>query len=205
MVVSAAMSDRTIEFFFDIGSPYSYLASTQVAPLSERTGAPVRWRPFLLGGVFKASGNTMPASVQPKARWMLGDLQRWARHYDVPFKMSSRFPLNTLMTQRALVASGRIGGESAVDPFACALYEAYWVQDRNVADPTVIAEIAGAVGLDPDAVLAGAAEQESKDRLRADTDEAVKRGAFGAPTFFVGDTMFWGNARLMLIEAMLSS
>ncbi len=199
------MSDTpTIEFFFDIGSPYSYLAATQAADLSRRTGAPVRWRPFLLGGVFKASGNRMPASVQSKARWMLGDLTRWATHYGVPFRMSSRFPLNTLMTQRALVAAGRLSGEEATAAFAMALFKAYWVDDLNVADPDVIAQIAGGVGLNGAAVVAGAGEQESKDQLRADTDDAVARGAFGAPTFFVGDSMFWGNDRIMLIEAMLS-
>ncbi len=197
------MGERSIEFFFDIGSPYSYLAATQCTPLEKSTGVPVRWRPFLLGGVFRASGNEMPARVESKAAWMLKDLDRWARFYGVDFEMSSRFPLNTLMTQRALVAAGRIAGESAIATFAMPLFRAYWVDDRNVANPDEIAAIATDAGLDPDAILAGAAEQESKDQLRGDTDEAVKRGAFGAPTFFVGDQMFWGNDRIPMIEALL--
>lgn len=195
---------ETIEFFYDIGSPYSYLAATRLEGLIGRTGAAVRWRPFLLGGVFKASGNRMPASVQSKARWMLGDLTRWAKHYGVEFQMSSRFPLSTLLTQRSLAAAGLEHGEGAVQPLSMALFRAYWVDDLDVSDPGVITRLADGVDLNGAAVVARATEQESKDKLRADTDEAVARGAFGAPTFFVGDDMFWGNDRIMLLEVRLA-
>src|SRR3954465_11461323 len=98
------MTDRAIELFFDIGSSYSYLAATQMAAVSERTGVPVRWRPFLLGAVFKATGNDLPIRVPAKARWMLTDMERWSAHYGIPFKVPSRFPMVTLRTQRFLTA-----------------------------------------------------------------------------------------------------
>jgi 2-hydroxychromene-2-carboxylate isomerase len=198
------MTKPCIEFFFDIGSPYSYLAATVINDVGERTGTPVRWCPFLLGGVFKASGNTMPGAVQSKGRWMLADLERWAVHYGVPFQMSRHFPLNTLRTQRALVATKLLLGEEAVAPFAQALFEAYWVQDQDVSKESVIGGIAEGIGYDGSAILTGTFEQRTKDALREMTDNAVGRGAFGAPTFFVGEAMFWGNDRLMLLEAMLS-
>jgi 2-hydroxychromene-2-carboxylate isomerase len=194
---------RDVEFFFDIGSPYSYLAATQLKALGERTRARVRWRPFLLGGVFKAAGNTMPAQVPAKASYMLRDLDRWAESYGVPFRMPSQFPVNTLTCQRALVAAGRLAGEEVISPFALGLYHAYWVADRDVSDPQVIRDVAQSVGLDGDAVVAATTDAAVKDALRAATEEAVARGAFGAPTFFVGEELFWGNDRLLHVEGLL--
>lgn len=198
------MSDsRSIEFFFDVGSPYSYLAATQLDGLAERTGVPVVWRPFLLGGVFKASGNEMPARVPAKARYMLADLERWARHYEVPFRFSPHFPLNTLKTQRALTAVAAADA-GAVRAFALALFRALWVDGRDVSADDVVLSVAHGCDADGDRVLAATSDPSIKDRLRAETDEAVARGAFGAPTFFVGPTMYWGNDRLMLLERDLT-
>lgn len=196
---------RTIEFFYDIGSPYSYLAATQMDALAERTGAHVHWRPFLLGGVFKASGNEAPARVASKAVWMLGDLQRWASLYGVPFRMASRFPLNTLLTQRALIAADRVLGHAAQKKLAIALFRAYWVEDRDVSAREVVLQIAAEQGLDRAALDAALDAQETKDGLRHVTEESVQRGAFGAPALFVGETLFWGNDRLVLLEAMLKA
>lgn len=197
------MSDRpVIEFFFDVGSPYSYLAATQIDRVGEGAGAEVRWRPFLLGGVFKDSGNDMPARVAAKARWMLRDLSLWADAYDVPFRFPSRFPLNTLHAQRALAAATHRWPD-ALRPFALALFRAYWCEDRDISQPDEIGTAARAAGLDAEVVLASTREQEVKDLLRRWTGEAVERGAFGAPTFFVGDEMYWGNDRLELMARNL--
>lgn len=195
---------RTVEFFYDIGSPYSYLAATQMDALSARTQATIHWRPFLLGGVFKSSGNEAPARVANKAMWMLGDLQQWASLYGVPFRMASRFPLNTLLTQRALVAADRVLGHAAQRQLAKALYKAYWVEDRDVSAREVILGIAAEQLLDKDALDAAIDAPETKDGLRRVTEESVQRGAFGAPAFFVGEALFWGNDRLVLLEAMLT-
>ena len=195
---------RTLEFFFDIGSPYSYLAAAQVGAVAERTRTTVSWRPFLLGGVFKASGNEMPARIAAKARWMLDDLRGWARLYGVPFQMASRFPLNTLRTQRALCAAALLSGEDAVPAYALALFRAYWVDDRDISADPELAALANAAGLDGAAIVAAIDAQATKDMLRAHTEDAVARGAFGAPTFFYGDAMFWGHDRLPLIEAAIA-
>ena len=189
-----------IEFFFDIGSSYSYLASTQMDGVAQRTGVPVRWRPFLLGAVFKATGNDLPIKLPAKARWMVSDMKLWADHYNVPVRIPSRFPIVTLRAQRALCAAERLHGEGSLPKFAQALFRAYWAEDQDPTTDEVIAAAARAAGLDPTPIIAGIETQETKDLLRATTEEAVKRGAFGAPSMFVGETLFWGNDRLALLE-----
>ncbi|HEY5921242.1 MAG TPA: 2-hydroxychromene-2-carboxylate isomerase [Kofleriaceae bacterium] len=195
------MADREIEFFFDIGSSYSYLASTQMAGITERTGVPVRWRPFLLGAVFKATGNDMPAKLPAKAKWMLHDMTLWAHHYAIPFRMPTKFPLITLRTQRALAAAERLVGPRAIPEFAGFLFRAYWCDSQDITTDEVISAAATAAQLDAAAILAAIDAQETKDQLRATTDEAVKRGAFGAPALFVGEALFWGNDRIPLLES----
>jgi 2-hydroxychromene-2-carboxylate isomerase len=192
-----------IEFFFDIGSSYSYLAATQMDGVSQRTGVPARWRPFLLGAVFKATGNDLPIKLPAKARWMVSDMKLWGDHYGIPVRIPSRFPIVTLRAQRALCSAERIHGSDAIPKFAQALFRAYWADDKDPTTDDVIGAAATSAGLDPAPILAGIEAQETKDLLRATTEEAVKRGAFGAPSMFVGDTLFWGNDRLPLLEQFL--
>lgn len=190
---------QTIEFFFDIGSPYSYLAATQMPRIAQDDEVRVDWKPFLLGGVFKAVGNRPPAALDKKRAWMLQDLNQWAEHYGVPFRMSSHFPINSIAPQRALVAA-RMVDPDLVPDFALALYADYWAHDVDVSKPAAISAAADRAGFDTDTILEMTQQQEVKDRLRELSDEAVARGAFGAPTFFVGDRMFWGNDRLLFVE-----
>ena len=192
-----------IEFFFDIGSTYSYLAATQIRGLEERTGRTVRWRPFLLGGVFKATGNAPPVSVAARAGWLLRDAARWAEEYGVPLTMPSRFPLVTLPTERALVVC-ELEAPEKLPAFALALFPAYWAEDRDPTSRDEIATLARGVGLDADRILAGMDTPAVKDHLRKSTEEAVERGAFGAPTFFVDGEMFFGNDRIAQIERLLA-
>jgi len=199
------MGERLIEFFFDVGSAYSYLAATQMAGVSARTRTPVRWRPFLLGAVFKATGNDLPARIPAKARWMLHDITLWSHRYDVPFRLPSRFPIVTLRPQRALAAAERLVGPQAVPAFALAIFRAYWVEDQDITSDPSIAQCASDAGLDAAAIMAGIDAPETKDLLRATTDEAIRRGAFGAPAMFVGDVLFWGNDRIPLLESHLGS
>jgi 2-hydroxychromene-2-carboxylate isomerase len=194
----------TLEFFFDISSPYSYLAATQIDEMVQRTGADVAWKPFLLGGVFKMTGNEMPAAVRPKASYMLEDLHRWADYYDVPFVMNSHFPVNSLYAQRALLAAQE-RDPGSLPPLARALFNASWTQNRDVSQTDEIATIAEAAGLDGEAILADIQEDRIKEKLKSLTSEAVDRGAFGAPTFFVGEQMFWGNDRLHFVEEALEA
>ncbi len=194
------MSTPTIEFFWDAASPYTYLAATQIEALASRTGARLEWKPFLLGKVFEATGNRMPASVPAKGKYLFGDVQLWARYYNVPFTFPKVFPINSLLPQR--VACAAIGAGRGED-YAKAVMSAYWGEGRDISQPAEIEKICAALELDSAALLAQAAEPTAKGLLRANTEEAGRRGAFGAPTFFIGEQMFWGNDRLPLMEASL--
>jgi 2-hydroxychromene-2-carboxylate isomerase len=191
---------KTLDFYFDLSSPYSYLAATQVPQLAARTGARVNYKPFPLFAVFKATGNEMPARVPAKAAYMLKDLERWAHHYGVPFRFSSHFPANTLKAMRLVVVGEQQGKAHEV---VLSTFFAMWAEDQNLEDPAVLLEVARAAGLDPEAALAAIETQEVKDRVRANSEEAIARGVFGAPAFFVGDELFWGNDRLQFVEAAL--
>src|SRR5262249_6453024 len=132
-----------------------------------------------------------------KGRYMLHDLVRWARHYDVPFKMSTRFPQNSLRAMRACTYAAEQGRSREL---ALALFRAYWVDDVDITSDQTIGETARQAGLDPAATIAACDNPQVKQALKDVTDEATTRGAFGAPTFFVGDDMFWGNDRLHFVE-----
>jgi 2-hydroxychromene-2-carboxylate isomerase len=194
------MEQRSIEFFWDAASPYTYLAATQIESLAARAGATVAWRPFLLGKVFEATGNRMPAAVPAKGKHLFRDVQRWAQHYGVPVGFPKVFPVNSVLALRAGLAASAQGKGAE---FAKAVMRAYWGDGNDIGQPEVVSAVAASVGLDGPALLLQAQEQPVKDQLRANTEEAVKRGAFGAPTFFVGEQMFWGNDRLVLLEEFL--
>lgn len=191
---------KTIEFYFDLSSPYSYFAATQLPALAERTGAQIAWKPMVLFAVFKATGNDMPARVAAKAKYMLADLERWIAHYKVDFKMSSRFPQNTIQAER-LVLAGEDQGRAAETALRC--FRGMWVDDLDMNDPAVLRRLAEESGLDADRAMAALETPEIKNRLRENTDQAIARGVFGAPAIFVGDEHFWGNDRLHFVEDAL--
>jgi 2-hydroxychromene-2-carboxylate isomerase len=190
---------KTVTFYFDIVSSYSYLAQTQLDALTRKTGATIEWKPFLLGGVFKATGNTSPVTLPAKAPYLLLDASRWAKHYGVPFHLPQHFPFNSIKILRAIIAAGEQGSA-----LAKAAFKAVWADGRDLTDDAELRRLATSVGLDADRVLQAIDTPEVKDRLRANTEEAVARGAFGAPSFFVGDELFFGNDRFQFIEAALS-
>ncbi|SLN77718.1 2-hydroxychromene-2-carboxylate isomerase [Oceanibacterium hippocampi] len=184
---------KTIEFYYDVGSPAAYLAWTQIRRLAEETGATVDFRPMLLGGVFKAVGNTSPADIPAKGRYFFRDMKRYASRYGVPFRFNPHFPINTLNLMRGAILAGK-RGES--DAYLDAVYPAIWRDEKNMNDPAVIGEVLTAAGLDAKAYFEGIADPEIKGGLIACTEKAVERGIFGAPTFFIGDEMFFGQDRL---------
>lgn len=193
-----------IELFFDIVSPYSYLAATQIEALAARHGAEVDWKPFFLSGVMKATGNVPPATLPARGKYLFADLKRWTKRYDVPFRFPSTFPGKTITAQRMLTAQ-RLADPSAVPTLALAFYRAHWGEGGDIASPERLVELANGVGLDGAALLAAAATPDVKSELEKLTADAVARGAFGAPTLFVGREMFFGNDRLGLLEDLLES
>jgi 2-hydroxychromene-2-carboxylate isomerase len=198
------MSTRTVEFFFDFGSPASYLAWTQLPELCAATDAMLIYRPMLLGGVFQATGNASPVTVPAKGKYMLLDLQRFADRYGVPLRFSPHFPINTLVLMRgALGVQMRDPGR--FEGYVSAMFRAMWVEGRNMGDPAIVAESLTRAGFDPESLFGLTADPAVKDALKASTGEAVRRGAFGAPTMFVGDQMFFGQDRLDFLRACLAA
>jgi 2-hydroxychromene-2-carboxylate isomerase len=191
---------RTLEFYFDYGSPYSYLADTQVEAIAQRAGAALERKPMLLGGVFKATGNHSPAELPAKSKWSAFDMPMWAHHYGVPFKPNPHFPVNTLALMRGAAAAQLDG---LFDRYHPAMFKAMWVDGRNLNDIKEVAAVLTEAGLYARTFGQRIQDQDVKDRLKATSDEAVARGVFGAPTLFVDDMMFFGNDRLPFVELAL--
>jgi 2-hydroxychromene-2-carboxylate isomerase len=190
-----------IEVFWDVSSPYTYLAHTQLPALAERTGATLRYRPMLLGGVFKATGNAMPAATPGKGPYMMRDLARWRARYGVPFRLPVEevpFPLVAILPMRVATVFDVEGrGFEGAD----ALMRGYWSDGHDLSDRAQLGAVITTTGEDAERVLAKAESPEIKTQLRRVTEEAVERGVFGAPTMFVAGEMFWGNDRLDFVEA----
>jgi len=193
------MNDNTIEFFFDFGSPTSYLAHTQLPRIARETGATLRHRPLLLGGVFKSSGNASPVAVPAKGRWMQQDIARWARRWGVPFAFNPHFPVNTLTLMR-IAAGLQLRQPADFLRYADAVIAALWVAPRKLDDPAELTEVLQQAGFDAAALLALAADAQVKAALLAATEEAVARGVFGTPSCFVGGEMHFGQDRLDFVR-----
>jgi 2-hydroxychromene-2-carboxylate isomerase len=194
---------KTVEFYFDLGSPASYLAWTQLPTLCARNGATLVYRPMLLGGVFQATGNASPAMVPAKGRYMFTDLGRYARRYGVPFGMPPGFPVNTLTLMRGVIGM-QLRSPGQFDALVGALFRGLWEQKRNLSDAATLDETLSQAGFDPTAFHALAADGEVKAELKRVTEEAVARGVFGAPTVFVEGEMFFGQDRLDFVEEALA-
>lgn len=187
-----------LEFFYDFTSPYSYLASTRVEDLARRTGAALRWRPFLLGGVFKATGNRAPIEVPAKGRNMFRDLERWSLRLGIPYRWPPAFPVPSILALRAALAADE---EGRIVPFTHAVFRAVWAEGREIGTPEQLAPVLEAAGLDGARLVAAAPGK--KEALMRQTQEAVDRGSCGAPTFFVGRELFIGNDRMDFVEEEL--
>ncbi len=194
---------KQVEFFFDFGSPAAYLAYTQLPKIAANAGATIVWRPMLLGGVFKATGNATPLQVPAKGAWMMGDLARWAARYGVPFKMPTPFPINTLNLMRGAVGM-QWRQPAGFAAYVDAIYAAMFGQGLAMGDPAVVQGVLEHAGFAAAEIEALAAEPEIKQRLIANTDEAVARGVFGAPTLFVGSEMHFGQDRLDFVAVALA-
>jgi len=193
---------RQFDFYFDFGSLASYLAHTQLANICSSTGAAVKLMPMLLGGVFQATGNASPMSVPAKGRYLFTDMKRFADGYGVPLEMNPHFPINTITLMRGATAL-QMRADPGLPNYMDAIFQAIWVDGLDMSDPSVVGQVLTRAGLDPAALVGMANEQATKDQLKAVTMRAVERGVFGAPTFFVGDQMFWGQDRMEQVKAAL--
>lgn len=193
---------KTVDFYFDFGSPAAYLAWTQLPDMCKAAGAKLVYKPILLGGVFQATGNRAPITVPTKGSYLFTDLGRFAKRYGVPMVMNPHFPINTLTLMRGAVGL-QLREPQRFDIYTRAMFNAIWVALQNLNDPAVTAAVLQDAGFDPAAFMALVSDPEVKEALKAATQAAVDRQIFGAPTMFVGDQMFWGQDRLDFVKEAL--
>lgn len=189
------MAARVLDFWFEFASTYSYPAAMRIAPLADAAGVTLRWRPFLLGPIFKQNGwDNSPFNLYPaKGRYMWRDLERICAGLNLPFKRPAVFPQNTIAAARVgLIALAQGWGEE----FIRAIYTAEFGEGRDIGAPGAIAEVLANLGKDAAAVLAQAQTDDIKNALRAQVAEAGRLGIFGAPSFVTAGELFWGNDRL---------
>lgn len=191
---------KTIDFYYDFISPASYFAFMRLGELCERTGARINYRPMLLGGVLKAVGNTSPITVPAKWEWIKRDFQRCAEHYSIPYQLNPHFIFSTVNAMRGAFWALEAG---CIEQYNRAMFMAAWADGRDFSSREVLAELLTDAGLNAAEVLEAIAQPAMKVALFAATDAAVERGVFGAPTFFVGDEMFFGQDRMEFVARAL--
>ena len=202
------MAQPRIEMFYDVSSPWTYLAFHNIQPMAERLGESIQWRPILVGGVFNAVNPSVYAMrenpVPAKAAYMLKDLADWARLAGLKIKFPpSVFPVNSVKAMRGCIWAESQGKQPAL---ARALFELYLGEDQDISQEPALHEACRRAGLDADAMLAASNDAAIKAELKTNTDEVAQRGGFGSPTIFVdGHDMYFGNDRLALVEAALKA
>lgn len=195
-----------LEFFFDVSSPWTYLAFHNVQPLAAELGLELVWRPILVGGVFNAVNPSVYHSrehpVPAKVAYMAKDMRDWAQLAGLTIVWRPKvFPVNSVKAMRGCLW---LEPQGQLVPFARACFEAYWGEDRDISQDEVLADLSGKLGIDRDAFFSGIADPAIKAQLKANTDELIARGGFGSPTMYLdGDDMYFGNDRLPLVRAAL--
>ena len=190
-----------VDFYYDFSSPFAYLGSTQIEAVAQRAGATLTWKPMLLGGVFRAIGTPMVPfneAAASKQRYLSTDMERWARHWDVPFQFPTRFPMMTVRPLRMVFLL-----DDPV-PFIHRVFAAYWAEDKDISDPLVLESLCTELGLDP-GLVEETNNPEIKKKLIDATNDAIEAGVFGAPTAVVNGQIYWGQDRLHFVEKALLS
>ncbi len=192
---------KSVEFFFDIVSPASYLAWTQLPKLEAETGAEIIYRPMFLPGVFDKAGSASPITVPAKSKWIFEDFKRFAKRYDVPFNMNEKFPQSSVYAMRGL---NNYKNDPDFEKLGNGFYQAMWVNSEDINSPDVVGRIVEEAGIDAKEYISAMNDPANKQALINVTQQAVERGVFGAPTFFVGDEMHFGQDRLDFVAETLN-
>lgn len=191
-----------IDFYFDFSSPYGYFAAAKIDALAAKHGRSVSWRPLLLGAVFKVSGQQPLSTIPLKGSYAKHDMLRSARWFELPFKIPTKFPINTIAPCRAFYWVHDQDAALAKQ-FALALYHAYFAEDRDISNPDVTIHVAVKLGIDKNALATALNDAAVKERTRNEVDAAIERGVFGSPYIVIDGEPFWGADRLDQIERWL--
>lgn len=199
------MVTREATFLYDVGSPNAWFAHRLIPRIEARSAVRFRYVPMLIGGVFKLAGNRAPlvafADIPKKVAWFRREIERFARRHDLgQYRMNPHFPVNTLLAMRGAVAAEH---EGVAPAYVEAMFAAMWEQGRDLADPAVFQATLAQAGLPAERIMALAGDQAIKDELGANTQAAFDAGAFGAPTFLLGDELYFGKDGLLELEADL--
>ena len=192
---------KKIEFYFDFASPTTFLAFYRLKEIAEKYNAEIDYKGVLLGGVFKATGNSSPVLVPAKARYMNIDLARFAKRYDIDYALNPFFPINTLPLMRGYYAAKELG---LGDKYMQETFDRMWKQKANFSKPEALAELVKDLGIDETEFANLVGSDSIKNQLKETTEELVKRGGYGVPTMFQGDEMYFGQDRLDFIEEELA-
>ena len=191
----------TVEFYFDVSSPTAYLAHLKLQAFTEKYDVNVVYEPMLLGGVLNATNNIGPGVIPAKAKYMLlHDIPRFVKRDNVEFQMNPFFPIKSVQLMRCCYAAKELGCFEQYVDFA---FKSLWTKRLNLADESVLKAAMIDAGLDGEAILALTQEDSIRQALKDNSDKAVKKGCFGAPTMFIGKEMFFGQDRLDFVEALL--
>ena len=190
---------KTVTFCFDFGSPYSYLAYNYLSPIKD-AGAQIELKPVLLGGIFKATGNQPPATVQKKGEYMFKDIQRWSNKLGISFKMNPYFPILTVPHMRGAILAQK---KNILEEYMQSMFDSMWLKGLNLNDQEILTKVASESGIDPNDFAEGISSDEIKDELRLNTQFAIDKGAFGVPTYFLENEIFWGiDSIKFLLESL---
>lgn len=196
----------SVEFHFDFGSPNAYLAHKVLPEIAERTGVPITYVPVLLGGIFKTTGNQSPvtafANIRNKPQYEQLEIDRFVRRHRIAFRWNPHFPVNTLNLMRGAVAAQELG---IFDRYVETIFHNLWEEPKKLDDPEQLRAALDAAGLNADALLQLMQEPRVKERLVENTRVSVERGSFGAPSFFVGDELYFGKDRLREVEEAIDA
>lgn len=197
----------TLEFFFDVSSPWTYIGFHNIQPLAKTFSVEITWKPILVGGVFNAANPSVYQSrenpIPAKEAYCDKDIADWARHSGIVVHWKPPvFPVNSVKAMRGCIFAGRTG---RLEEMARACFAAYWGDQRDISQDDVLADVCKSIGFDKDTFFAGIVETTVKNELRDNTEELIKRGGFGSPTIFVDrDDMYFGNDRLPLVRDALA-
>lgn len=191
---------KTLDVYFSFSSPFVYLAQTQLPALVDRYQCQINYHFIDLRKLMQLTGNPGPAQVASKLNYLIKDVKDWKNYYNIPLNIPSRFPIDNRPPIAAALVAKKAG---KLTEFMDAVFQAYYVDGRNIDYPEVLKELAVELGLDSETIISAINDPEIQQEIDAETKAAAEKGVFGIPTFFVGDDMYWGNDRLIFVEAAL--